>query len=168
MTFLLKLLGTVLILGGATAGGFYAAERLSDNTRLLSGMIRYWSAFLMTLREAAEPGEIARQLGCGSEFSVFPFAQEMAQASKESNDFFVVLETSFTRCDLPKDVMELLRPLGAVIGRNELIQQLRTLDNVISELTRKRETEESRQKKQGNLYRRLGFLGGVLAVVILL
>lgn len=93
----------------------------------------------------------------------------MAERASETRDFSLILRESLRAFpEYDGEVEELLLPLVGSIGRNDLLQQVRVLENVIDALGRARDRWEEKHKKEGGLYRRLGFLGGIAAVVILL
>lgn len=165
-----KALGSVLVLGCSIAVGFGYAQSLMQKRDCLKLMIRYWRAFAMILESSGdEPSQIAAELGRSLEFLHFPFAVELRSQAISRPDFGAVLCCVVEDLpDLSSTVKEILLPLGEVIGRSSMENQIRVLQNAVSSLQREQEFWEETTQKRGGLARRLGILGGVLLVIILL
>lgn len=124
----------------------------------------------MLLRHGrGEPAEILTVLGKGTEFVRLPFAQSMAAHAARQRDFARILHgTLEEQTSLSAGTREALEPLAGAIGRSDLENQLRVLEGTLLLLKREKQVCEDKAKRRGGLSRRLGVLGGLLAVVILL
>lgn len=122
----------------------------------------------MLKQSRGTPQELLQSLGKSLEFSRFPFAKEMTMQAALCSDFSVILSHALLLPELTDRTRESLLPLGEFIGRNELANQIRLLENTIAALGQEKEYWAEREQKRGGLLRRLGILCGILLVVLLL
>ena len=168
---MLKTAGILLIFAVCTGMGFQQAEKLRERVTLIREILAFWGQFQVQLRGLrASPGDIVRLLRRQTAFCRNCLVVELDKAFGEGYDFGRNLEEALSRCPELKEcgVSDILRTLEDVIGFRDLETQMVTLDSVQALLSVRLEEEENRLRRYGGLYRRLGVLGGMAVVVLLL
>ncbi len=161
-----KGLGLLLVFScGALLGG--KARALEQR----AGELACWQEFLRQFRTVLEstraaPGEIVRMLARQTAFAGFQGVQALAEAFRESGSFAYAAQAAVGGGK--RGAAEgLLLSLGDSIGVKPLEEQLSVLESAILLLGREAELAREESRRYGGLFRRLGLLLGLLAVVVL-
>lgn len=163
-----KGLGLVLVFSGCVLAGWGKARSLERRARTLA----LWREFLCQFRLCLEttraaPGEIVRMLEKQNTFTSLGGLETLALAFRESGSFANAAGALAEAAKRPGAVEQVLLSLGDVIGVKPLEEQLSALR--AGETLLEREAREAREESQshGGLFRRMGVLAGLLAVVVL-
>lgn len=164
---IVKLLGSVLIFGGCTMAGFTLAGRLRTRRQLAALLGRYWGDFLRQMELTVQPPvEIAAELAERSTYRELAFAQELA--TRPGRDFGTVLINTMQKTALPEALQKIMMPLAEVLGRTPMETEKQALIGVLTALRQEEKYWTEQENRQGMLFRRLGVLGGLALVVLLI
>ena len=162
-----KLLGSMLILGGCTMMGFTLAGRLRTRRQTAALLGRYWGDFLRQMELTAQPpARIAAALAEQSAYRELIFAQELVVRPEE--DFGMALIDTMQRTTLPEAFQKVMMPLTEVLGYTPMETEKQALIAVLTALRQEEKYWTEQENRQGMLFRRLGMLGGLALVVLLI
>lgn len=166
MSFFVKLIGLIIIFGTCVATGTITSGKLYRNHRQSVLMGQFWGDFLREMDlSAASPKEIIKTLADRSMYREFPFAQSLA-ASRET--FCVSLKKALIENDLPQTMQKIIQPLADTLGSVPMEAERQMLLSVLTALRQEEKYWAEQKTHQGVLYRRLGILGGLALVVLLI
>ena len=148
MSTIAKLLGSVLVLGGCTMMGFTLAGRLRTRRQLAALLGRYW-------------GDFQR-----SAYREWTFAQQLA--SQPEADFGMALIDIMQNTALPEAFQKAMMPLAEVLGSTTMEVEKQALIGALMALRQEEKYWTEQENRQGTLFRRLGMLGGLALVVLLI
>lgn len=169
MLLLCKAVGALLIFGSSASAGFVYSASFRKKRLNAENMARYWRAFSQYLAAGTDtPAQIARMLAKCAEFQRFEFADALFHAAAKQPDFLMAIPAAERDCELTPALSISLEPLRQSIGRQELAFQQRVIGESLLGISREASYWQEKEKKQGLLVRRVGILGGVALVVILL
>ncbi|MDF2945740.1 MAG: stage sporulation protein SpoAB [Bacillales bacterium] len=170
----MKLLGVVLIVAATTSFGFYAAHLLSQRSKQLRNIklaLKLFETEILyghiPLNEAMK--RIANQVDKPIALIFNSFAIKL-----ESND-----EVDVTRCwesslkeiwpftALKKQDYEILKSFGNNIGLHDLITEQKNISLTLSHLEREESEAHSIQQQNERMFKVLGFLLGLLIILLL-
>lgn len=169
-----RLIGAILVAGGAAAAGLLAAGRLKTRSEALSGLITSIDVIqseiffrltplpeLIKLLEAqsAEPvktlfSNCLKHLG---DLGRRPFSAIWKQAVEESGSL-----------ELKPGERKTLTELGTVLGRYDAEGQIKAIAYIRRRLENDLDASLREKENQGKLYRTLGAVTGAAVVIILL
>lgn len=162
-----KLLGSVLILGGCTMVGFTLAGRLHIRRQMAVLLGRYWGDFLRQMELTVRPpAQIATELAERSAYRELTFAQELVAQPEE--DFGMALINTMQKTALPEAFQKAMMPLAEVLGCTPMETEKQALIGVLTALRQEEKYWTEQENRQGMLFRRLGMLGGLALVVLLI
>ncbi|MEC1345865.1 stage III sporulation protein SpoIIIAB [Bacillus haynesii] len=171
---MLKLLGAVLILAAATWTGFEMAKPFKERPkqiRQLLAALQSLEAEIMyghtPLRQASK--QIAHQLSEPVASLFQTFAEQLEKGSASAGTAWEdSLEKVWPETALKKKEYEILRQFGETLGRHDLISQQKHIKLALTHL----ETEEAEanlaQAKNEKMVKSLGFLSGLLLILLLM
>lgn len=162
-----KGLGLLLVFSCGALLGWGKARALEQR----AGELACWQEFLRQFRTVLEstraaPGEIVRMLARQTAFAGFQGVQALAEAFRESGSFAYAAQ-AVVGGGKRGAAEGLLLSLGDSIGVKPLEEQLSVLESAILLLGREAELAREESRRYGGLFRRLGLLLGLLAVVVL-
>lgn len=165
---MIKLTGMLLIFGCGVLIGFNRASVLSERAGELELITEYLRQFRMRLQlQKSQPGDIAAAIGRQSRFSKLRFASLLTESCRVTPDFSIAVRNAVEGCGRALGAAaDILISLGDTVGIKALEAQLADMDAVIMLMDRETQRAQQDSGKYGNLYRRLGTLGGLLAAVI--
>ena len=169
MNIIAKLLGSGLILCSCTAIGFSYAGTIRRSRETAQLLYRYWSDFLQQMTLSAEPpGKIAATLGHRTAYTGFSFAQELG-GRRQSGAFSDILRSVIqSSAELTDSMKKTLQPLTEALGRTPMQTEEQVLHSVLAAVRQEEKYWAERETRQGTLSRRLGILGGIVLVVLLI
>lgn len=162
-----KGMGLLLLFSCGTMLGWSKARSLEQR----AGELAAWQEFLRQFRTVlastrAAPGEIVKMLAKQTAFTDLRGVQKMAEAFRESGSFAHAAQAAAGNGK--RGAAEgLLLSLGDTVGIQPLEEQLSALESAILLLDREAEAAREESRRYGGLFRRLGVLLGLLAVVVL-
>ena len=154
---MVRLLGAVLVAGGAAWAGLSAAEGLKRRVRALDALVDGLSLLEQELELDSPPLPELFQ-GCRESLdrlSREPFSQSWRRLTE-------------TLPGLDEEARRALSPLGDTLGRCDWNEQRRRVDAICRRVDELRVRAEERQRRQGKVYRALGAAGGAFLVILLL
>lgn len=167
MSTIAKLLGSVLVLGGCTMMGFTLAGRLRTRRQLAALLGRYWGDFLRQMELTSQPpAQIAAALAERSVYREWTFAQQLA--SQPEADFGMALIDIMQNTALPEAFQKAMMPLTEVLGSTTMEVEKQALIGALMALRQEEKYWTEQENRQGFLFRRLGMLGGLALVVLLI
>lgn len=167
MSTIAKLLGSVLVLGGCTMMGFTLAGRLRTRRQLAALLGRYWGDFLRQMELTTQPpAQIAAALAKRSAYREWIFAQQLA--SQPEADFGMALIDIMQNTALPEAFQKAMMPLAEVLGSTTMEVEKQALIGALMALRQEEKYWTEQENRQGTLFRRLGMLGGLALVVLLI
>lgn len=171
---MIKIMGAILILAITTWGGFEFSKSYSDRTRQLRhfrNSLQALEAEIMyghvPLSEAAArlskqmPKPVARFWG---DFS----AQLGEQDATVKTAWEKSLKSSGPFLALRKAELEILAQFGETLGRHDRFQQQKQIILAMTHLEREEEEAVQSQMKYEKMVKSLGFLSGLLIIILLL
>ena len=171
---MIKIMGAILILAITTWGGFEFSKSYSDRTRQLRhfrNSLQALEAEIMyghvPLSEAAArlskqmPKPVARFWG---DFS----AQLGEQDATVKTAWEKSLKASGPFLALRKAELEILAQFGETLGRHDRFQQQKQIILAMTHLEREEEEAVQSQMKYEKMVKSLGFLSGLLIIILLL
>ena len=167
MSLILKLLGAVLVMGGSVGTGFVLSSRLRARRQMAAALVQYWGDFLRQMELTAQPpAAVATALAESAVYREMPFAQ--ALASQRENDFCRGLRRVLAETDLTETAQKAMQPLTEALGRLPMEAEKQVLLGVLAALRQEEKYRAEQEARQGTLCRRLGVLGGLALVVLLI
>lgn len=169
---MLRLLGSVLIVGGCALAGEYCCARMRTRARQLERCTALARALGEELRYTMAPVEmLMASLGEREQFAPLGFLNRCAFLCREGETFPRAWEQAVRaeaeRLAFSREDLELLLSWGEFLGAADLESQLRQMKLAELALERQRESAWRRFQTQGKLCNTLGVLGGVFAVILL-
>lgn len=166
MSLIVKITGLIIVFGACAVTGTDFSGRLRRNRRQAALMGQYWRDFLRQMElTAAPPGSIARTLAERSGFREFPFARCLAGCR---GDFESALKAAVQESDLTQAMRKAIQPLAGILGSTPMETERQALLGVLAAVRQEEKYWAEQESRQGTLYRRLGVLGGLALVVLLM
>ena len=166
---MLKFVGLLLLFSSVALLGFGAAASLGERAQYLSTLVSFWRQFAIQLeRLRATPRQLVYRLAQQQEYNSNRFVQLLADGFAEGESFQEAMERTLSACPELNEmgVVQPLRGLEDVIGRQPLESQLAALAGVTALLQEQHQHWQEESRRKGSLYRRLGLLGGGLLTVL--
>ena len=169
---MIKTIGAILLIGGATVIGFSASAALSVRSRSLALILQALNVMRAEIGERLSPLEdVMLRLSkiCASPLGEF-FA-ECADEMKEKPDipFGMIWARELSRADnlrLDMKEKEELCALGNVLGRYSAKEQCISIDHAIRSISSFAKVAEEEHAKLGKLYAKLGIICGISVVIV--
>ncbi|WP_139489332.1 stage III sporulation protein SpoIIIAB [Brevibacillus dissolubilis] len=171
---MLKLIGAVIVLLSATMAGFYMGRQLNQRTLQIRGLLLALQLLeteilygATPLKQAFDklgrrlPPELGRIFNTASENLASPNGQS-TQSSIQA-----AIDRHWSGTAMKPSEKEVLMSLGYVLGNSDREDQKKHLQLAMSHL-RSLETEaRDEQGRYERMYRSLGFLSGLLVVILM-
>lgn len=168
-----KILGAVLIIAIATAGGFLIARRFSGRTReirQLENLILYIETEI--LYGATPLNLIMERVALREKGPLANIFHQIAERMKERGPTFRIIweeemQKGWPKTYLQKEELKIMLQLGASLGISDRIDQQNHLRLALTHLKEEESKAQEEQAKYEKLSRTLGFLTGVLIVILM-
>ena len=161
---MVRLLGAVLVAGGAAWAGLSAAEGLKRRVRALDALVDGLSLLEQELELDSPPlPELMERLisrSAGPARALFQGCRETFSQSWR--------RLTETLPGLDGEALRALEPLGDTLGRCDWQEQQRRVAAVRGRIETLRDRAEEEQRRQGKVCRALGAAGGAFLVILLL
>lgn len=165
----IKVLGLLLLFSCAALLGDAQARALRRREQELGQLLEFLRQLTVHLRTTmAPPRELLRRLSHQSSLVDCPLVVELDRQLREHSSFRLAITQAVEQAGLKGSIAgDTLLALGDEIGEKPLEHQLSALAGAALALERELETARRNGDRYAPLYRRLGVLGGLLAVVLL-
>ena len=171
----LKILGSIFIIASSTLIGFTIGTRYKNrylNLVQLENCIRLLETeIIYHLNPIPLALENVHLKGNKKVSYIFLEIKELLLANSDinlSDCFREVLKANKDKLDLSHEDVEVLLTLGNVIGVSDRNDQLKHLKSSLVQINSSQKDAEFNMKKNENMYKRLGFLMGILVTLVLL
>jgi len=167
-----RVLGAALLAAGAAAVGFGAAARLEGRVRDLRGLTAGLEAMARALDARLAPLEemlsAAAESTQGRPAGLYR-ACAQALGRGEGRSFRVVWNTALEELPLrlERADLDLLRPLGEVLGRYDGDSQAAALAQTVARLGGQLEEAVEQRRRLGRLYGTMGVSAGLFLAILL-
>lgn len=167
-------LGAIFILCGCTWTGFHLAKRLTERPRQLRQLkvaLQTFEAEIMygmsPLQEISD--KVSRQLPSPVAFLFRCFSKRLKQGDKNAEEAWLYsLNETWPHTAMHKDEKEIMRQFGTTLGQHEKHQQQKHIRLAIIHLEKQEKEAIEKQKKYEKLTKTLGFLAGLLLIILLI
>ncbi|MCM3715253.1 stage III sporulation protein SpoIIIAB [Halalkalibacter oceani] len=170
----MKLLGAIFILLATTSIGFEYAKRLSERPRQLRQLrvaIQSLEAEMMygltPLAEASR--HIAEQLPKPLSLFFMSFSERLSHYEQTAFDAWKEsVDETWQRTSLLDSEREIMLQFGTTLGQHDRDQQQKQIKLTLAHLEREELEAKDRQTRYERMIKSLGFLSGLLIVVLML
>ncbi|MFY4776268.1 stage III sporulation protein SpoIIIAB [Metabacillus sp. RGM 3146] len=171
---MIKLIGAVLIIAASTFTGFEFARRFSDRTKLLRQLksaLQSLEAEIMFSHKplAAAAYDIGKQIPKPLSLFFEKFSERLSKGHtsvKAAWDSSLDDLASFS--SIKKGELQVLKQFGETLGKHDLISQQKHIRLALTHLEREESDAEDRQARYEKMIKSLGFLSGLLIVILLM
>ncbi|KYG30962.1 stage III sporulation protein SpoIIIAB [Alkalihalobacillus trypoxylicola] len=170
----MKLLGAICILITATLIGFEYARKLSERPKqlrlLMSAMQSFEAEMLFGLTPLAEASQkIAKQIPKPLSHFFEAFSSQLYDKQDTAYKAWErSLEETWGETALLETEKEIMRQFGSTLGQQDHEQQTKQMKLTLMHLEREELEARDKQRKYEKMFKSLGFLSGLLMVVILI
>ncbi|WP_100398389.1 stage III sporulation protein SpoIIIAB [Bacillus sp. FJAT-44742] len=170
----MKWLGAILILSACTWAGFAFARRLSDRPRQLRMLVSALQSFeaemmygLTPLMEASL--KLSRQIPKPISYMFAQFAYYLQKGEESAEKAWdACLADTWPLTALQQNELEVMKQFGATLGQHDRIQQQKQIRLALSHLAREEQDAKESQKRFESMAKSLGFLTGMLVIVLMI
>lgn len=168
----MKLWGAIFVAVGCGYMGFLMSLDLKERVKVTGEFIvalNYMSQEIMGLHRPLPL--ILTKLGGTSQVKVREYFQVLRERLYTSNEesFSVKWRDSFNKTgDLQQELVELLKPLGNILGQYEASRQGQAIDDIVGQLVRLKLRQEEEYRRLSKVYGVVGVSGGLFCVILLL
>ncbi|SDY56099.1 stage III sporulation protein AB [Evansella caseinilytica] len=170
----MKLLGAIFIILATSVFGWEISGRLARRTKQIRYLITAFEAleaemvFGMTpLSLACE--QVSRRHDPPISLLFHDVASRLHKEERPAPDIWKTSLKKWQRkTDLDKPELKILEQFGQTLGQQDLENQRKQIRLAVSYLDKEEKHAFERQNKFSSMYKSLGFLGGVLLVLIML
>ncbi|MBP3039765.1 stage III sporulation protein SpoAB [Bacillaceae bacterium Marseille-Q3522] len=171
---MLKILGAILVLAAATFAGFERARHYSERprqVRLLKSALQSLEAEIMfghtPLHEAAR--RLADQLPQPLSDFFSKFAEKLTRTETSVKEAWNTSLTMIWRqTSMKQGELEIMKQFGETLGRYDRISQQKQIKLTITHLEREEAEALDKQQKYEKMLKSLGFLIGLLIIILLM
>ena len=174
MTVLIKILGALMLIGGAAVIGLRAVENLDNRVRLYSALIHALDLMQAEIFFRLTPlPELMEQLSRQIEPPVSLLFQDCFEhmRKKGSGSFSLIWEGTLRRSigrELSSSALTSLCELGGILGRYDAQTQSNAILHAAKRMESCYESAQREKDRQSRVYGILGVISGLAAVIILL
>ncbi len=171
---MIKIIGAILLIGGAAIIGIYASNELSVRARVLQSFLSALDIMRSEIGGRLTPiSEILEKLSRESAEPLDVFFRECLEEKNKRRDvpFFLIWSKVLAQADylkLKSNEKDVIKELGAVLGRYGAEEQINAISHTGRRISSLSESAENDRKRLGKLYTRLGVISGVAVVIILI
>ncbi|WP_419881332.1 stage III sporulation protein SpoIIIAB [Peribacillus sp. B-H-3] len=171
---MLKIIGAVIILLATTWAGFEAARHFSQRTKQLRQIkmaLQSLEAEIMYSHTPLSEASIRLSKQIGSPFSGFFEAFSKRLAAGETTVKIAwdeCLREAWKSLSLKQGEFEILSQFGGTLGRHDRVQQQKQIKLAMAHLDREERDAAEKQGKYEKMMKSLGFLTGLLLIIMLL
>lgn len=171
---MIKMIGAVIILAATTWAGFEAAKQLNERTRqlrLLKSALQSLEAEIMfghtPLHEAAR--RLAAQMSGPLSIFFQSFAEKLTNTDTTVKKAWEEsLREIWKKTPLKQGEFEIMKQFGETLGRHDRTSQQKHIQLTLTHLEREEADAREKQGRYEKMAKSLGFLTGLLLVILLI
>lgn len=169
---MIKIIGAILLIGGATVLGLSASMNFTVRAKSLKGFISALQVMHSEIGERLTPiDELMKMLAETTTQPVSLFFEDcLSEMLKKSDAPFCLIWRKTVKnaeyLKLRSMEREELSNLGSVLGRYSAEEQKRTIEHTIRCMESMYFVAEGERKKLGSLYAKLGLICGIAVVIV--
>jgi stage III sporulation protein AB len=171
----LKLLGSTLILGASGFLGYVLSQdfiKRPQELRTLQGLLQMLENEIKYMANVLSDAFEKVSRSSSSAISVF-FKDTIEQLEKNNSlnsaqAWEMAIRNNIKNTALNKEDEEILISFGKLLGNTDVDGQIKNIKLTLTQLKLQEQKAEEARLKYGSMYRKLGILGGVALVIILL
>jgi stage III sporulation protein AB len=171
---MMKIIGAIFIIVATTWAGFEASRQLSERPkqlRLLKSALQSLEAEIMyghtPLHEASR--RLATQLSRPLSWFFESFAKKLTDTETTVKDAWEESLTEIWKLTaLKQGEFEIMKQFGETLGRHDRHSQQKQIMLTLSHLEREEADARERQAKYEKMVKSLGFLSGLLLIILLI
>jgi stage III sporulation protein AB len=171
---MMKIIGAIFIIVATTWTGFEASRHLSERPRqlrLLKSALQSLEAEIMyghtPLHEAAR--RLSSQLAKPISWFFESFSRKLTDTDTTVKDAWEEsLKEIWKLTAFKQTELEIMKQFGETLGRHDRISQQKHIMLTLSHLEREETEARERQAKYENMVKSLGFLSGILLIILLM
>jgi len=172
---LLKIIGSIMVLGGASSIGYSLSGSYSSRPgqlkilqnliQMLENEIRYMSSIITDAFEKigrASDNPVSSIFNTTLEYLENGKDMNLAQAWERS------INKNIGKTALNKEDVQILISFGKMLGNSDIQGQIKNITFTLQQLNLQQQKAEESRKKYDAMYKALGVLGGAVAVILLI
>ena len=171
---MIKIVGAILILFATTWTGFEVAKQLTERPRQLRALktaLQSLEAEIMyghtPLHEAAR--RLSQQLPSPINGFFNKFGNKLTESETTVRDAWEEsLKEIWGKTALKKGEFEIMKQFGETLGRHDRVSQQKQIMLTLTHLEREENEARDRQNKYEKMVKNIGFLTGLLLIILLL
>ena len=171
---MIKIVGAILILFATTWTGFEVAKQLTERPRQLRSLktaLQSLEAEIMyghtPLHEAAR--RLSQQLPSPINDFFYKFGNKLTESETTVRDAWEEsLKEIWGKTALKKGEFEIMKQFGETLGRHDRVSQQKQIMLALTHLEREENEARDRQFKYEKMVKNIGFLTGLLLIILLL
>ncbi|WP_312092262.1 stage III sporulation protein SpoIIIAB [Niallia sp.] len=171
---MIKIIGAILILASTSWGGMEFSKLLSQRPkqiRALKSALQSLEAEIMyghtPLHEACR--RLAEQLSEPLSFFFASFAERLIKEDTTVKEAWTLcLDDIWKKTAMKNSELEIMKQFGETLGRHDRFSQQKQIMLTLTHLEREEEEAREIQGKYEKMIRSLGFLSGLLIVILLM
>jgi stage III sporulation protein AB len=171
---MVKIIGAVLIMIATTWAGFETARQLSERPRQLRALRSALQALEVEIMYGHTPlHEASRRIAVqiANPLALFfeKFAQKLVETETTVRDAWEeVLEEVWGMTALKNSELEIMKQFGETLGRHDRLSQQKQIHLASTHLEREENEARDIQAKYEKMAKSVGFLAGMLLIILLL
>lgn len=171
---MIKIIGALFLIGGATVIGICASNELSVRARVLGSFLAALDIMRSEIGNCLTPlSELMDKLAAEVSAPLDTLFSVCVKEKRESPDvpFSLIWAKCISRADylkLKSNEKEVLRELGSVLGRYSAEEQVNAISHIMRRVGTLAESAEGDRKRLGTLYAKLGVICGIALVIVLI
>lgn len=169
---MIKIIGAILLVGGASLMGIFASEGIRARARSLAGFEQVLGMMAREIGEYLSPlPELMRRIAEITSPPLSDFFRACSEETMKRNDmpFSLIWSKNLTRAPslylAPQEREELLA-LGNVLGRYSAEEQKKSIEHAARRISALRGEAEGEVRRLAKLYAKLGVTCGIAVVIV--
>ncbi len=171
---MIRILGALFLVGGATVIGVCASSELATRARVLGGFLPALDIMRSEIGNCLTPvSELMEKLSVEISSPLDTLFSLCAKEKRERPDvpFSLIWAKNLSRAEnlkLRPNEKEVLRELGSILGRYSAEEQVSAISHIMRRVSTLAESAEGDRKRLGKLYAKLGVICGIAVVIVLI
>ena len=171
---MIRIIGALLLVGGASVIGFGASWELSVRVRVLGSFLSALELMRSEIGSRLTPiCELMEKLSRETISPLDSFFKTCGDEKREKQDvsFSIIWRKNLKRAEylrLKSNEREVLAELGSVLGRYDAEKQISAISHLQRRVQSLWQSAENDRKSLGKLYAKLGLICGVSVVIVLI
>lgn len=167
---MIHFLGAILVSSGCSYFGFLKAQELKRNVFLTEKFIQAISCMKreITQHQRFLP-DIIETISTQDTSMVGKYFHHLKEQLEEPDSFRIKwTNTMIAEPFLPEKLIQILEPLGSILGQYDSQRQGEALNHILEELSQYKEFATEESKRLGKVYSTIGVAFGLFIIILLL